>query len=114
MSARHRGSNSLAVLAAQINDEDAAVAADLQSAVQHAMAAGEALIEAKVLLPHGEWTEWLASNCPSVSGRTARLYMQLARNQEALKTARHCQFDDCRGARSARARRFTAEHAACP
>jgi hypothetical protein len=45
----------LAVLAREIRTEAAAAEADFQSAVQHAVNAGERLTEAKGLLAHGAW-----------------------------------------------------------
>ena len=39
---------------------------------------GDKLIEAKALVPHGEWEQWLADNI-EMSSRTARNYMQLAK-----------------------------------
>jgi hypothetical protein len=44
-----------------------------------ALAAGNALIEAKELVRHGEWRDWLKANC-SMSTRTAQRYMQMARS----------------------------------
>ena len=79
-----RGSNSLPVLAHKISVELAAVATNLQGAVEHGIACGQLLLEAKAQLAHGEWLSWLAENC-NVSPRSARLYMQLWRNREELK-----------------------------
>ena len=39
---------------------------------------GDKLIEAKALVPHGEWEQWLSDNI-EMSSRTARNYMQLAK-----------------------------------
>ena len=49
------GSNSLPDLAARIKAEHEATDAALKSSVQHAIRAGELLLEAKVLVKHGEW-----------------------------------------------------------
>ncbi len=48
-----------------------------QSAVGHAIRAGELLNEAKGRVKHGEWLPWLKANFPA-SERTARNYMRLA------------------------------------
>jgi hypothetical protein len=69
----------LTELADEIND--AVEQADLAwgDALQHAIEAGEKLIEAKALCRHGEWLAWLDKHC-TVSDRQSQKYMQLARN----------------------------------
>lgn len=48
------------------------------------MAAGDLLLKAKQQVGHhGQWTEWIKRSC-KISDRTARLYMQLAQNREAI------------------------------
>ena len=54
-------------------------------ALAKAMEAGERLLEAKAAVPHGTWAQWLKTNCPELSARTAQLYMRLAKNAERLK-----------------------------
>jgi hypothetical protein len=73
----------LSELAHRINAEHDAVAVALQSALGHAIAAGEMLIEAKRQVKHGQWLPWLAANC-SVPARTATHYMALARRRKKL------------------------------
>jgi hypothetical protein len=51
----------------------------VMSTDQHAMAAGDLLLEAKLRLKHGEWLPWLAEH-RSMSERTAQRYMRLARD----------------------------------
>jgi len=51
--------------------------------VQHAINAGERLIEAKATLRHGEWTPWLEQNF-EFTDRTARNYMRLAANRKRV------------------------------
>jgi len=68
----------LADLTGQIMAEHAAASASLRRGVEHAIRAGELLLEAKRLHRHGQWTKWVADNL-SFSDRTARAYMQLAR-----------------------------------
>lgn len=77
-------SNSLADLAARIRAEHEATAVALKRSVEHAMAAGDLLIEAKKLLKHGQWLPWLDEHCV-MSERTAQLYMRCARNREAIE-----------------------------
>ncbi len=73
------GSNSLADLAARINAEHEAVGNALQRGLDHALAAGRLLIEAKKqFTKRGEWLPWLKANC-AASVRSAQAYMQVAR-----------------------------------
>lgn len=75
--------NRLVELARGIEREIGAAEADYQSAVAHAVNAGEMLIEAKRGVRHGEWLPWLRDNC-RVSEREARNYMRLARNRQRV------------------------------
>jgi hypothetical protein len=77
-------SNSLADLAARIKAEHMAAAGALRRTLQHAMAAGDLLLEAKAQLRHGEWLPWLEAHC-QIPERTARLYMRIARNRAELE-----------------------------
>jgi hypothetical protein len=82
-------SNRLPILAASISDHVAAAEAATRRGLEHAIAAGLLLIEARELIAHGEWLEWLRANCP-LSPRQAQTYMRLARNRhkfEAVKNA---------------------------
>jgi len=72
------GSNSLADLAARIQQEHEAAVSAVKRGCEHAIAAGKLLIEAKDQLKHGQWLPWLENHC-QVSARTAQTYMQLAR-----------------------------------
>ena len=47
------------------------------AAVVAARRAGTLLLEAKKLVPHGQWEDWLTDNC-TVAVRTAQAYMRLA------------------------------------
>jgi Protein of unknown function (DUF3102) len=67
----------LADLVKAIRAEHTAVAAAFSSAVEHALAAGRALIEAKGLIGHGRWTKFL-KDC-DLGERQAERYAQLAR-----------------------------------
>jgi len=55
------------------------------SALQHAMAAGDGLIEAKEQVPSQEWQVWLERNFPHWSNRTPQLYMRLAKHREQIE-----------------------------
>jgi hypothetical protein len=77
-------SNSLADLAARIRGEHEAASMALRRTVEHAMAAGDLLLEAKEQLKHGQWLSWFSDNC-AISDRTARLYMTLARNRGTIE-----------------------------
>ena len=77
---------SLGELAAAINAEHTAAERTARTAIEHARAAGECLLLAKAQVEHGQWLPWLSSNCPALSARTARAYMQLSRNWGTLET----------------------------
>jgi hypothetical protein len=51
----------------------------LRGGLRHPIAAGELLIEARRLQPHGGWLRWLEANC-QIPERTAQAYMRLARH----------------------------------
>jgi Protein of unknown function (DUF3102) len=78
------GSNRLPVLAAEIMREHAEARRAAQMSVEHAIKAGEALLEAKKALGHGKWLPWLSDNC-AMSERTAQLYMRLAKRKAKLE-----------------------------
>ena len=73
----------LSDLVTRIEAEHAAVGQAFGSALAHAIAAGELLIEAKRQVKHGEWRPWIEANC-KVPARTARHYMALARRKKRL------------------------------
>ncbi len=74
---------SLADIAVQINLETVAAETHARSAMQHALAAGALLVQAKALVGHGEWQEWVKSNC-TIAVRTASAYMRLVTKIESL------------------------------
>jgi Protein of unknown function (DUF3102) len=78
-----RSTTGLSELITRIEAEHAAVGQALQSALAHAIACGELLIEAKRQVKHGEWRPWIEANC-KVPARTARHYMALARKRKHL------------------------------
>jgi hypothetical protein len=77
---------SLADLAAHIRSEHEAVCQSARQTLQHAIKAGELLLQAKQLVDHGRWSDWLAHHC-DVSQRSAQAYMRLAKNRNVLAKA---------------------------
>jgi len=77
-------SEALADLAGRIREEQAGIRNAFKRGIEHAMAAGDLLIEAKEQLVHGQWGPWLEDNC-EMSARTARRYMYLASNRDAIE-----------------------------
>ena len=77
-------SNSLTVLAAKINAAHEAAESSGRRSIEQALLCGDHLLEAKALLAHGQWQDWLAAKC-TVSARSARVYMQLARHRPELE-----------------------------
>jgi hypothetical protein len=74
---------STSIIAEEIRREVDAAEADFQSAVAHAIRAGELLIEAKAQVGHGNWLPWLKANFDG-SERTAQNYMRLALKSAAV------------------------------
>lgn len=56
------------------------------SALEHAILAGEALDAAREMLPSGEWEDWVVSNT-SISPQTARRYIRIAIYKSHLPTS---------------------------
>jgi hypothetical protein len=83
------GSNRLPVLASSINEHLVAAEAATRRGLEHAIAAGLLLIEAKELVEHGEWLPWLQANCPHISPRQAQTYMRLARHRDRLDAVKN-------------------------
>jgi len=67
----------LDALARRINLELNSIVDAAKGVVTKAIAAGEALNQAKAAIADCQWLRWLSTNT-SVSERTAQLYMQLA------------------------------------
>ena len=82
-------SNRLPILADEIVRYHLAGREAFASAAEYAIKAGEALIEAKKLVKHGDWLPWLRANC-KLSERTAQLYMRIAAGKEELAKKRRC------------------------
>lgn len=65
-------------LARRINDEHEAARLAVRTGIAHAITAGELLLEAKRMVPHGQWRTWLGESV-AFSERTAQAYMRLAK-----------------------------------
>jgi hypothetical protein len=70
-------------LSTRINEEHRQCERAVQATVQHAITAGELLIQAKAQCPHGTWGKWLSENFEG-SHRTAQAYMRVAREWPEL------------------------------
>lgn len=70
--------NRLCNLAGAINREHALSLQAFRDGLNHAIAAGQLLCQAKGQLKHGEWLPWLGEHCPEISRRLAQKYMQVA------------------------------------
>jgi hypothetical protein len=70
-----------------ITKSDQTIADASKSILEHRIEIGEMLISVKATDygKHGKWELWLEINCPTVPLSTARLCMQLAKNQDTLK-----------------------------
>jgi hypothetical protein len=66
-------------LATQINDAHVACLEAGRTALNHAIRAGELLLEAKRRVGHGHFLDWIADHC-RFSKRWAQEYMKLARH----------------------------------
>jgi hypothetical protein len=71
-------------LVTAINDEHRRCDEAVSTALDHAMRAGDLLIEARADIGHGNWQAWIEENFEG-SARRAQEYMRLARNREAIE-----------------------------
>lgn len=71
-------------LAGRINDEYLASMQSATDAVQHALTAGALLIEAKKIIPHGEWEPFIEDNF-EFTPRAALNYIKLAKSESVIK-----------------------------
>jgi hypothetical protein len=74
-------------LAKQINAAVTDAENHARSAMDVALTAGALLTQAKQQVPHGEWENWLASNC-RVAPRTAQSYMRLFKQVPLLEDSK--------------------------
>jgi hypothetical protein len=82
------GAITLDTLADSIRRHVEASDVDFRRAVDHAIRAGELLIEAKAAIGHGGWLPWLEANFPK-SPRSAQGYMRLAEHPEDAQRVAH-------------------------
>ena len=71
--------------ASEINRLHRLVTEAAQSSLQYSIEIGEMLNDVKKDIKHGDWEGWLAKYCPEISDRTARVYMRLAKPENAKK-----------------------------
>jgi hypothetical protein len=76
----------LAELARQIAAAHEGCERALKEGLAHALEAGRLLAEAKRRVAHGEWQDWVRTNCP-FSVRTAQSYMSVVSRFDALSEA---------------------------
>ena len=81
------GSNYLVDIAARIKTEHQAVEASFKRGIEHAIAAGELLLEAKLRpeIKHGDWLPWV-EQCCGVTPRAAQMYMRVAKYRAELES----------------------------
>lgn len=78
-------SHDLVKIAKSINADLKKASDCIRKSLLHIRSAGERLIEAKQLVPHGTWLNWLDENT-RLKDRTAQLYMQIARDWDQLQS----------------------------
>ena len=71
--------------ASEINRLHRLVTEAAQTSLQYSIEIGTMLIDVKKDVKHGDWEGWLAKHCPEISDRTARVYMRLAKPENADK-----------------------------
>jgi hypothetical protein len=72
-------------LAPRIRNAHRDVVAAASNMILKAMEAGTLLLQAQNKVPRNTWMAWLQQNCPGISDRTARLYIQLAKGREVIE-----------------------------
>lgn len=75
-------------LTAAIRQEHEAASKAARSALEHALAAGLLLAQAKRKIPHGSWESFVRDSC-GIAPRTARLYQRLYRHRDRLPDRQH-------------------------
>lgn len=74
-------------LANTVRREHALAANASMQVVEHAIRAGEALNDAKTLVPRGGWERWLVDEFPDRHPKTLRTYMRLAKHADTVRGA---------------------------
>jgi Protein of unknown function (DUF3102) len=70
-------------LATRINAAHEEVKNSIRRGAEHAIKAGDLLLQAKETVGHGVFLEWLGEHC-TCTPRTAQLYMKLAKEKDKL------------------------------
>jgi len=70
-------------LAARINAAHEEVKNSIRRGAEHAIKAGQLLLQAKETVGHGVFLEWVGEHC-TCTPRTAQLYMKLAKEKDKL------------------------------
>ena len=89
--------NTLTTLAIKINGFNDQVEFHKDSAIVSAAKCGAELNEAKELVEHGEFKEWMSKNCPLVKLTNAKNYMKLAKEMPSLLDDSKRQLNDVLG-----------------
>ncbi len=74
-------------LAKRINEEHRRCEGAVNAVLEHAMNAGDLLLEAKAQAPHGTWQGWLADHFDG-SVRTAQAYMRVAARRDEVEATK--------------------------
>ena len=77
----------LAILAHEINEHDKSQSACVAKGAMHAIRIGQLLIEAKRVVPHGAFSDWVKSNT-NVTQRSCQRYMTIARDRKLREAVR--------------------------
>jgi hypothetical protein len=80
-----KSQSDLVKTAREINRIHHEIVENSQAQLTRAIECGVMLKGVQDSLEHGEWKDWLAKSCPDIPDRTARLYMQLAKNADKLE-----------------------------
>jgi hypothetical protein len=83
----------LSDLASRIRQAHERCHASLTQGLQHALEAGQLLLQAKERVPHGMWLSWLGSSC-DLGERLAQRYMRVARDLPRLSPANTTRVSD--------------------
>ena len=79
----------LDALANAIRIADLGVSRAVANLVEHAIAAGDALLRAKAKVGHGNWLRYLKEKC-DLSEAKAERYMRIARDRDVVKANSSC------------------------
>ena len=85
--------DNLAAITFRIRAAHEAVGLAAQDMLAHAMAAGDALMEARKQIPHGRWKAWLNQEC-ELCVRTGRRYIQLAKARPLFESTNRSRTTD--------------------